>query len=385
MTARAPDTPAALRVPANPGAAYLAHKPAIDAAVERVLGSGWYLQGAETEAFEAEFAQYLGVAHVVTTGSGTDALTLGLRTLGIGPGDAVVTVSHTAVATVAAIDLVGALPLLVDVDPVTYCMDPERLEDALRSDGDRRIRAVIPVHLYGHPAEIIEITRIAAQYGIGVMEDCAQAHGAAVGGRRTGGFGDLGAFSFYPTKNLGALGDGGALVTNDHRLADRARCLKQYGWKERYVSQLPGLNTRLDELQAAVLRVKLPHLDADNARRRQLARRYTAGLASAPATLPTSSGPVTHAFHQFTIQTGRRTALRDHLAELRIGTSILYPVPVHQQPGYCDRVRIGPGGLARTEALCNRILSLPLYPSLRDEDVAHVTAAIADWCAEELD
>ncbi|MGV3721202.1 MAG: DegT/DnrJ/EryC1/StrS family aminotransferase, partial [Actinomycetota bacterium] len=368
---------------ATPRAAYFAHRDAIDAAVQRVLQSGWYLQGRETEAFEAEFAEYLGVRHAVTAGSGTDALLLGLKTLGIGPGDAVATVSHTAVATVAAIDLVGALPVLVDVDPTTYCMDPERLQAALAGDLGPRIRAIIPVHLYGHPAEILEIQRIAERHNAPVLEDCAQSHGAAVSGRKTGGFGSLGAFSFYPTKNLGALGDGGALVTDDPRLADRARCLKQYGWQERYVSRLPGLNTRLDELQAAVLRVKLPHLNADNARRRQLAALYSQELADTPLQLPRASGPVTHVFHQYVLQHHRRDALRAYLEAQQIGSAIHYPVPVHLQPGYCDRVAIGPGGLAHTERLCHRILSLPLNPTLHDEEVAYAGAAIADWLEME--
>jgi dTDP-4-amino-4,6-dideoxygalactose transaminase len=352
---------------------------AIDAAMRRVLDSGRFLQGHETEAFEAEFASYLGVNHSVATGSGTDALVLGLKTLGIGAGDAVATVSHTATATVAAIDLVGALPILVDVDSATYCMDPARLEAVLKSDLGPRVRAVIPVHLYGHPAAMCEITRIAERWGIRVLEDCAQSHGAELHGRKTGGFGSLGAFSFYPTKNLGALGDGGALVTDDACLAARARCLKQYGWRERYVSHLPGLNTRIDELQAAVLRVKLPHLDAENARRRRLAGQYAAALAHTTLELPVTRDSVAHVFHQYVVQCERRDALGACLEAHGLGAAVHYPTPVHLQPGYRDRVALGKGGLGRTERLCGRIISLPMHPYLTEKEVASAAEVIAGW------
>ena len=374
----------ALCLPANPGASYRAHQVDLDRAVLRVLGSGRYLQAGETAAFEEEFAQYLGVEHVITTGSGTDALALALRVLGIGPGDAVATVSHTAVATVAAIDLVGALPVLIDVDPVTFTMDPARLEAALRSDLGSRIKAVLPVHLYGHPVRMAEIEGIAERHQLPILEDCAQSHGAALEGRKTGAWGTFGAFSFYPTKNLGAFGDGGALATRSARLADRARCMKQYGWKERYVSHLPGMNTRLDELQAAVLRVKLPHLDADNDRRRAIAQSYDQRLCDTPLELPVERFGCRHVYHQYVICTERRDHLAEYLGRHGIGTAVHYPVPVHLQPGYQDRIAIGPGGLRNTEALARRVLSLPMHPALMDDEVDQVGELIVRWTEEEL-
>jgi len=374
-----------LRPPANPGASYLAHRTELDRAVLEVLASGRYLQAGETAAFEAEFARYLGVEHVITTGSGTDALTLALRVLGIGPGDAVATVAHTAVATVTAIDLVGALPVLIDVDPATYTLDPAKLLALLRSDRGNRVKAILPVHLYGHPAAMNEIEEIAARYGLPIVEDCAQAHGASLRDRKTGTWGVFGAFSFYPTKNLGAFGDGGALVTTDARLAERARSMKQYGWRERYVSHLPGMNTRLDELQAAVLRVKLPHLDAGNARRRAIAQSYYQFLCDSPLGVPVERFGCRHVYHQFVIRTDERDGLAEHLARHGIGTAVHYPVPVHLQPGYLDRVAIGPGGLPVTEALARQVLSLPMHPALLDEEVQEIGETILRWTGEELE
>lgn len=371
-------------LPAGPGASFAAHRPELERALLRVLESGQYLLGGETEAFEAEFGRYLGAAHVITTGSGTDALVLALRCLGLGPGDAVVTVSHTAVATVAAIDLVGALPVLIDVDPVTCTLDPARLEALLRGSLGHRIKAILPVHLYGHPAPMAEIAELAERYGLTLIEDCAQSHGATLGDRKTGTFGQFGAFSFYPTKNLGAFGDGGALVTSNARLADRARSIRQYGWKERYVSHLPGMNTRLDELQAAVLRVKLAHLDADNDRRRALAETYRAALRPLPLELPVERYGCRHVYHQYVLRTERRDDLRAFLRGRGVETAVHYPVPVHRQPGYQDRVVLGPGGLPNTEALCRRLLSLPLHPALAEAQAQSVAAEIRRWTEEEL-
>jgi len=369
--------------PADPGAGYRAHRGAIDRAVLDVMASGRYLQAGENAAFEQEFAAYLGAEHAVGAGSGTDALELALRACGLGPEDAVITVANTATATVAAIDLVGATPVLVDVDPATSVMDPESLEEVLSSAAGRSVRAVIPVHLYGHPAEMPAIREIADRHGLYVIEDCAQAHGAEIEGRKTGTWGHAAAFSFYPTKNLGALGDGGALVTGDAKLAERARAIKQYGWRERYVSAVPGMNTRLDEVQAAVLRVKLPYLDRDNERRRRLAKRYDRALASTGIETPAARRDIRHVYHQYVIRTPRRDDLRRHLEAEGIGTAVLYPVPIHLQPGYCDRVRLGPGGLPHTERLAARILSLPIYPELTDAQVDRVAAAVQDWADDQ--
>ncbi len=288
---------------ANPQAGYLAHQAEIDGAILRVLESGCYILGSEVSAFEAEWGTYLGVAHAVGVGNGTDAIELALRALNIGPGDVVITTANTAVATVAAIELAGASALLVDVDPSTLTLSPERLEEALAQDTDQRVKAIIPVHLYGQPADMPAIVALAQRHNVRVIEDCAQAHGAMIGDRKTGTWGDAAAFSFYPTKNLAALGDGGAVVTNDEALAARLRALRTYGWKERYVSEEAGMNTRLDELQAAILRVRLRSLDAENARRSELARHYDHSLGKCSGLrLPQPAAEVRHVYHQYVIR-----------------------------------------------------------------------------------
>lgn len=396
----------------DPKANYLAHRSEIDAAIEQVLTGGRYILGEQVRAFEREFAAYLGTTHVIGVGSGTDALHLALRACGIGPGDRVFTVSHTAVATVSAIELTGATPVLVDIDPATFTMDANRLEEALQSFDQgpktkdegrlpapafgpsstvlRRRSAVLPVHLYGQPADMSAILELARRYDLWVIEDCAQAHGAvvshqssvvsdqpsAVGGQRVGTLGDIAAFSFYPTKNLGALGDGGAVATGDAGLAERVKLLREYGWKERYVSHIAGLNSRLDELQAAILRVKLRHLDEENARRHGLAAEYDRLLASSGVRTPVVRPDVQHVYHQYVIRAERRDALQATLREQGIGTLIHYPVPVHQQPAYAARVLLGGGTLPHTERAAKEILSLPMFPELTVEQVAAVAEAI---------
>lgn len=367
---------------ADPKANYQAHKDEIDTAVQRVLEGGWYILGPEVAAFEQEFAAALGVSHTVGVGSGTEALHLALRACGVGPGDAVLTVSHTAVATVAAVELAGATPVLVDIDPRTFTIDPNRLEDALRDCPAARLRpkAVVPVHLYGHPADMPAVLDVARRYDLRVIEDCAQAHGAALQGRKVGSWGDVAAFSFYPTKNLGALGDGGAVVTNAPDLAARARLLREYGWRDRYVSELPGMNSRLDEVQAAILRVKLRYLDQENARRRELARSYEGLLAASPLRLPQAPSQVEHVYHLYVVRSVHREPLRSYLRENGVSTAIHYPAPVHLQPAYESRVILGSGGLPETEQACREILSLPMYPQMTDEQVRHVGERIARWC-----
>ncbi len=364
---------------ASPKAGYLACKEAIQAAVLQVLDSGWYILGTEVERFEKEFAAYLGSATAVGVGSGTEAVHLALRACGIEPGDGVVTVAHTAVATVAAIHLAGAVPIVVDVEANSHTMDPGHLELALKKSGGTRIRAVIPVHLYGHPAPMPALLEIARRHGLKVIEDCAQSHGARIGSRTTGTFGDIGAFSFYPTKNLGALGDGGACVSSNSELDARLRLLRQYGWRERYISEIPGLNTRLDELQAAILCVKLPFLKAANERRRQIAATYGARLKETGLILPSERPETTHVYHQYVVRTPKREALRAFLEQKGIATGVLYPVPIHLQPAYVGKIQIGPGGLSVTEGLCKEILSLPLYPELTDAEVDHVCRMIVEF------
>jgi dTDP-4-amino-4,6-dideoxygalactose transaminase len=366
---------------ANPGATYLAQKEEIDAAVARVLARGRYVLGDEVAAFETEFAAYLGVRHAVGVASGTDAVELALRACGIGAGHAVIAPSHTAVATVAAIERTGARPVLMDVDPLTYAITASELEAVLnepRNFGGNRPVAVIPVHLYGNPANMPAILDVAKRHGLRVIEDCAQSIGAKIVGRRAGAFGDVAAFSFYPTKNLGAFGDGGLVATNDAGLAAQLKALREYGWRERFVSAFAGVNSRLDEIQAAILRVKLKRLDADNARRVEIAERYAKALKRPGLVLPEKSKDAEHVFHQFVIRTAGRDDLRRFLDERRIGTAIHYPVPVHRQPAYQDRVT-GGRSLPATEKLCGEIVSLPMFPQLTNADVDRVAAAIGEW------
>jgi dTDP-4-amino-4,6-dideoxygalactose transaminase len=364
----------------DPKANYFAHKREIDEAVRQTLESGWYILGKQVSAFEREFAACLGAGHCVGVANGTDALHLALRAVGVGAGDTVITVAHTAVATVAAIEMAGALPLLVDIDPSTFTINPEAIDDAIKTHRDQlRIRAIIPVHLYGHPADMAAICDIARRYGLKVVEDCAQSHGAMINGVKTGTFGDVAAFSFYPTKNLGALGDGGAVVTNDAEAAERVRLLREYGWRERYVSDVAGFNSRLDELQAAILRVKLKYLDDENARRREIARMYGERLAAPSLRRPVCLSEAESVYHQYVVRCDERDRLRDYLREQGVGALIHYPVPVHLQPAYQSRAPVHRGVLPETELAARQVLSLPMHPHLSQEQVERVCEAINGW------
>jgi dTDP-4-amino-4,6-dideoxygalactose transaminase len=362
----------------DPKASYLAHQREIDEAIMQTLDSGWYILGKQVAAFEQELAAYIGVAHCVGVANGTDAIVLALRACGVGEGDAVITVSHTAVATVAAIELAGAEPLLVDIDPATFTISPQAIEDVIKTyRGSAKLKAIIAVHLYGHPADMGAIQELAARYDLRVVEDCAQAHGASIkegiGEKRVGSIGDIAAFSFYPTKNLGALGDGGAVVTSDAKLAERLKLLREYGWRERYVSEIAGMNSRLDELQAALLRVKLKALDGENSRRRQIAAIYDKGLKATGLKLPKCVGDVLHPYHQYVVRSSERDGLKDRLRLAGIGTLIHYPVPVHLQPAYRHLVGVA---LPETELAAREVLSLPMFPQLTDEQVGQVCQAI---------
>jgi dTDP-4-amino-4,6-dideoxygalactose transaminase len=360
----------------NPRPQYLAHQQEIDQAIRRVLDSGWYILGPEVAAFENEFAQYLGCPHALGVGSGTEALHLALAACETGAGDEVITVSHTAVATVAAIELAGATPVMVDIDPHTFNIDPNTIASAITP----RTRAIIPVHLYGRPCDMHTITALARQHHLKVIEDCSQAHGASIDGKRVGSFGQLACFSFYPTKNLGALGDGGMVVGSEPAVMTRARQLREYGWVERYISHLPGWNTRLDELQAAILRVKLPHLDADNQARRAIAKRYTDALQNLPLTLP-SDAPG-HVYHQYVIMTPQRNELLAHLRSREIACAVHYPQPVHLQPAYTGRIKQN-HSLPHTEHAANHVMSLPIYPELTLAEQQQVIHAITDYFAAQ--
>lgn len=371
----------------DPKANYLAHKAEIDAAIAEVLASGWYILGREVTTFEQEFGAYMGVRHAIGVASGTDALEIALRACRVGPGDAVFTVSHTAVATVSAIERCGAIPVLVDIDPATYTMDPNHLEDLFKTRRSPplsvvgRPKAVIPVHLYGHPADMPAILEIARRYDLYVIEDCAQAHGATFQGRKVGTWGRMVAFSFYPTKNLGALGDGGMVVTDDQELAERTCLLREYGWRERYTSEMPGINSRLDELQAAILRVKLRYLDEDNERRRAIAQYYNSSLSGTGLGLPHCALDAEHVYHQYVIRSPRRDSLQANLKQKGIGTSIHYRVPVHLQPAYHGRLG-DVGSFPQSEQVASQILSLPMFPELRTDQVQTVVKTIAAWSRE---
>jgi dTDP-4-amino-4,6-dideoxygalactose transaminase len=359
---------------ANPGAQYQAHKQEIDAAVARVLAGGWYILGEETRAFEAEFAAYIGVREAVGVGSGTDALHLALAACEIGAGDEVITVSHTAVATISAIEMAGATPVLVDIEPDFFTIDPAKIEATITP----RTKAIIPVHIYGQPANLDAILEIAGRHKLRVIEDCAQAHGAAFRERRVGGHGDIACFSFYPTKNLGAIGDGGMIVTNDVALAERARLLREYGWAERYVSQISGRNSRLDELQAAILRVKLRRLDDDNQKRARIAQRYSESLSDCGMVLPAVRPQATHVFHLYVVRTPERHELQAFLKSRDVNTLIHYPVPVHLQPAYMNVAR-GSDALSQTEIAAREILSLPIYPELAEQEIEQVIESIRSF------
>lgn len=340
------------------------------AAVDRVLSSGWYILGPEVEAFEAEFARYCGVGYCAGVGNGTDALELALRAVGIGPGADVATVANAGMYATTAILRVGATPLFVDVDHRSMTMSPAALSAAISS----RTAAVVVTHLYGQMAEMEELLSIAGQKNIPVIEDCAQAHGAARADRKAGSWGTLGCFSFYPTKNLGAAGDGGAIVTADAALAQKVRALRQYGWTGKYRSTLAGgRNSRLDEMQAAILRTKLPHLDGWNERRREIARLYHRALAGSELVLPPlGDGSVAHLY---VIRSPHREHIHMALGAAGIATDVHYPVPDHLQESLRGAA-FRETALPVTEACANQVLTLPCFPEMTDDEVREVAERV---------
>ena len=345
----------------------------IDAAVLAVIRSGHFILGEHGGAFEEEFAAYARTAHAVAVGSGTDALRLALEALGIGPGDEVITTPFTFIATAEMVSQIGAVPVFVDIDPETYAIDPRDVEKHLSA----RTRAIIPVHLYGHPADMTAILELAKPRGIFVIEDAAQAVGAEHRGRRAGGIGDLGCFSFYPTKNLGAYGDAGLITTNDADLAERVRKLRHHGQRVRYIHESLGWSSRLDEIQAAVLRVKLRHLDAWTMRRRRLADHYRALLADLPLQLPQDRDDALAVYHLFTVATDRRDDLQAFLGRRGIGTAVHYPLPIHLQEPY----RASGVTLPMSERAAKQVLSLPLFPEMTEDELKTVAAATREFFA----
>ena len=351
--------------------AYHELKPKIDAAVSRVLESGWYILGPEVEAFEAEWATFCEAKHAVGLANGLDALILALRALDIGPGDEVIVPSNTYIATWLAVSGVGATPVPVEPNVATYIIDPAGVEAAITS----RTRALLPVHLYGQPADMDPMLDIARRHGLRVIEDAAQAHGARYKGKRIGAHGDVVCWSFYPGKNLGALGDAGAITTNDAALAERVALLRNYGSRQKYVNEEAGVNSRLDPIQAAVLRVKLAVLDEWTDRRRSLATAYTEGLAECSLTLPYVPDWADPAWHLYVVRTSDRDKLQDCLSESGIGTLIHYPIPPHMQAAYAG-LSIAPEALPVARDLARKVLSLPMGPHLNLGQVDQIIASL---------
>jgi dTDP-4-amino-4,6-dideoxygalactose transaminase len=358
-------------------APYAELREGLDAASRRVMESGWFITGGELKAFEEEFAAYCGARHCVGVGNGLDALHLILRALKIGEGDEVIVPSNTFIATWLAVTQAGATPVPVEPDPRTYNLDPSAIEAAITP----RTRALLPVHLYGQCADMDAIREVAAPYGLKVIEDAAQAQGATYRGRRAGSLADAAGFSFYPGKNLGALGDAGAVVTDDDALAEEIRRLRNYGSRRKYVHEAKGFNSRLDEMQAALLRVKLAKLDEWNARRRRAAERYVQELEGAPdLTLPSAPEWAEPVWHLFVVRHPRRDALREHLEASGVGTLVHYPIPPHMQEAYSE-LGIERGSLPVSEAMAEEVLSLPIGPHLSDEEQAYVIAQVSAFCA----
>jgi aminotransferase EvaB len=337
-----------------------------------VLDRGWYILGPEVAAFESEFAAYCGTAHCVSVANGTDALEIALRALGIKPGDGVATVANAGGYSSTAIRSVGAEPVYIEIDPVSMNMQPAALSAAMNG----RVRAVIATHLYGRMADVKVLLEIANAAGVPLIEDCAQAHGATLDGRKAGSWGALGCFSFYPTKNLGACGDGGAITTNDAALANRVKLQRQYGWTAKYRSNEHGRNSRLDEMQAAILRTKLPLLDGWNRRRREIAALYNEALAESEIAWPRGAGEAFVA-HLYVVRAPDRDALRDELKAAGIATDIHYPIPDHLQDAV-RREKRAMVSLPETERAAREILTLPCYPELRQEEIERIANVLRD-------
>ncbi|MFP4079719.1 MAG: DegT/DnrJ/EryC1/StrS family aminotransferase [Ectothiorhodospira sp.] len=353
-------------------AQYAHLKAEIDAAVREVLADTRFILGPNVQALEAELAAYLGVEHAVTCASGTDALHLALRAAGIGPGDEVITTSFTFIATAEAIRYVGATPVFVDIDPKTFNIDPEGVAAAITP----RTRALLPVHLFGQPADMPRLSALCRKHDLLMIEDCAQSFGATVDGRQTGSLGDFGCFSFFPSKNLGAFGDGGLVTARDAEHAARLRNLRNHGSDVRYHHDRIGYNSRLDELQAAILRVKLPHVDAFNAGRRRVAQRYQAGLAGSGATPPFEDGIGVHVYHQYTLLSDRRDHIMETLKAAEVASAIYYPIPLHRQKAFADTC--AGTELPVTDEVAARCLSLPIHPELPDEAAERIAALVRE-------
>lgn len=351
-------------------AQYQGLKEELDREVAAVLASGHFVLGPNVQALEQEAAAYCGVKHAITCASGTDALHLALRACGIGAGDEVITTPFTFIATAEAISYTGAKPVFVDIDPVTFNIDPARVAEAVTP----RTRAVLPVHLYGQPADLAPLQETCGRHGLRLVEDCAQSFGAEYGGRKSGAFGDMGCFSFYPSKNLGAYGDGGMVVTSDDGLAQKVRILRDHGRTATYRHAVVGYNSRLDEIQAAILRVKLKHIDEYNRRRRRNAHLYTGRLLGTKVAPPAEDRKGLHVYHQYTIRSERRDAIQKALGAAHIASAVYYPVPLHQQEAYlADAAGVK---LPHAESAAAQVLSLPMYPELTEKQIEQICGTI---------
>jgi len=353
---------------------YLKYKNEIDKAIAEVFDSGWFILGEQVKKFEEEFSAYCGCKYGVGVGSGTEALHLSLVSLDIKPGDEVITVPNTAVPTASAISFANAVPVFVDIKSDVYTINPQRIREKINS----KTKAIIPVHLYGQSADMDPIMQIAQQYGIPVLEDACQAHGALYKGKKTGSFGKLGSFSFYPSKNLGAYGDGGMIVTNDEELHEKLIKIRNYGETKKYYHSIKGFNSRLDEIQAAVLRVKLKYLDQWNERRREIAELYNSLLKDTPVIVPKEDNDNYHIYHLYVIRVKERDALQEYLENKGIKTLIHYPVPIHLQEAYKE-LNYALGYLPVAEKTAKEILSLPLYPEIENDTVKAICTEITDF------
>jgi len=352
---------------------YTAQKATIDQAIQTVLDKGWFVLGEQCHHFEMAFANYCKAKQGIGVGSGTDALHLGLKACGVGLNDEVITVAHTATPTASGISLSGAKPVFIDIDPQSYTLDPHLIEQAITT----HTKAIVPVHLYGQSANMDPILAIAQKHHLHVVEDCAQAHGTLYRNNKVGTLGSVGCFSFYPSKNLGAFGDGGMVITNQSHIAQQVQLLRNYGSITRDIHKIQGVNSRLDEIQAAILNAKLQHLDAHNTRRRDIAQIYRTQITHPDINHPTEKDWGMHTYHLYVIQTPHRDRLRSHLEKCGIATGIHYPTPVHKQPAY---THLAPQSLPITEHVVNRILSLPIFPELTDEEIDYIVESANTFC-----
>lgn len=353
-------------------AQYESIKPEIDQAVQRVLDSGWFILGEEVESLENQIAAYTGTRYGVGVASGTDALILSLRALGIGSGDEVILPAYTFFATVGAVLHVGATPVLVDVDPETFCLDVKRTEEAVTP----LTKAIIPVHLYGHPADMDALVKLGEKHNLKIIEDNAQAFGAEYRGRKTGSLGDAACLSFFPSKNLGGCGDGGMVLTSSPDTAEKVRMLRVHGWQKKYHPQTLGYNSRLDALQAAILRVKLNYVDTWNERRREIAQKYHRAFADNPhLRIPVEKGDIRHVYHLYILQSTHRDQLQDQLTASGIASGIYYPQPLHLTKP-CSSLGYQEGDFPAAEKASRETLAIPLYPDLTEEDVRRIIAAV---------